>query len=286
MTMSGQRTPVEGSPLVGTGDVDVADDFEVDEPTPVLAAGTHSDLTARARAAREAAASPKPGQSDDVAALAHDLKNPLTIIMLEATQIEQRLGARTTPAVLRGLERIAQNAAYIDRLVSDMLDVASADAGKLDLRVERLDLARILRDAIERAVATPDRARIRLEIREVAYAEGDPVRIERVVTNLLGNAFKYSDHNGAITLRLDQRGNYACVSVIDQGPGLTADEARRVFERYRRATTGSQHGYGLGLYTCRRIIEAHRGRIGVVSTPGRGSRFYFELPLLQRPPQQ
>jgi signal transduction histidine kinase len=286
MRMPGQRTPVAGSPLVGDGEA-IDDGFEVDETTPVLAVGTHSDLSERARAARIAAASPPPAPppSEDVAALAHDLKNPLTIIMLEANQIEQRLGARATPAILRGLERIAQNAAYIDRLVSDMLDVASADAGKLDLRIERLDLARILRDAIDRAVATPDRERVRLEIRSVVYAEGDPVRIERVVTNLLGNAFKYSEHGRAVTLRLDQRGPYACVSVIDQGPGLSADESRRVFERYRRATTGTQHGYGLGLYTCRRIIEAHRGRIGVVSTVGRGSRFYFELPLLQRPPQ-
>jgi len=260
----------------------VDDSFEVDEQTPVIATGTRDDMTDRARAARQSPAPASPSAADDVAALAHDLKNPLTIIMLEATQIEQRLGSRTTPAVLRGLERIAQNAAYIDRLVSDMLDVASAEAGKLDLRIERLDLARILRDAVNRAVPTPDRDRVRLEIRDVVYAEGDEVRIERVVTNLVSNAFKYGGQGGLVTLRLDQRTPYACVSVIDNGPGLPFDEARRVFERYRRATTGTQLGYGLGLYTCRRIVEAHRGRIGVVSTPGRGSRFYFELPLARQ----
>lgn len=271
-----------GMPVVDQFDP-IEDSFEHDEATPVVAAGTRDDMADEARAARDAVAGPS--TNEDVAALAHDLKNPLTIIMLEANQIEHRLGARTTPAVLRGLERIAQNAAYIDRLVSDLLDVASADAGKLDLRIERLDLARILRDAVNRAVATPDRERVRLEIRSIVYAEGDAMRIERVVTNLVNNAFKYSGPGGYVTLRLDQRGPYACVSVIDQGPGLSADEARRVFERYRRATTGAQQGYGLGLYTCRRIIEAHRGRIGVASTPGRGARFYFELPLLQPTPR-
>jgi signal transduction histidine kinase len=255
---------------------DVENDFEADVPTPVIAAGTRDDLADKARAAQRLASEPG-APDDDVASLAHDLKNPLTVIMLEATQIEQRLGAAATPEVLRGLERIGLNAAYVDRLVSDLLDVASADAGRLELRLERLDLARIVRAASE-LVSSPDRARVRVDIRDLAVAWGDEVRIERVIANLLGNAFKYSPE-GLITLRLEARGSRACVSVIDCGPGLTAEEARHVFERYRRGTAGTAHGYGLGLYTSRKIIEAHRGRIGCVSTPRRGARFYFELPL-------
>lgn len=260
------------------------EDFESDAPTPVFAAGTHSEALERVRGATLPPETEAARPAEDVASLAHDLKNPLTIIMLETSQIEQRLGSRTTPAVMRGLERIAQNAAYIDRLVSDMLDVASADAGRLELRLERLDLARLLRAATERAVPTPDRHRVRLDIRDFLYAHGDEVRIERVVSNLVSNAFKYSAPDGLVTLRLDARGPYACVSVIDTGPGLTADQARKVFERYRRQTAGMQTGYGLGLYTSRKIIEAHKGRIGIVSTPGRGSRFYFELPAIASSP--
>jgi signal transduction histidine kinase len=256
---------------------DVENDFDADIPTPVVAAGTRDDLADKARAAQRLASEPG-APDDDVASLAHDLKNPLTVIMLEATQIEQRLGAAATPEVLRGLERIGLNAAYVDRLVSDLLDVASADAGRLELRLERLDLARIVRAAAELSVSSPDRARVRVDIRDIAFAWGDEVRIERVIANLVGNAFKYSP-DGLVTLRLEVRGSRACVSVIDTGPGLTAEEARRVFERYRRGTAGNSHGYGLGLYTSRKIIEAHRGRIGCVSTPRRGARFYFELPL-------
>jgi signal transduction histidine kinase len=258
---------------VGAGaEAAAAEAFDTDAKTPTFAAGTRDQLAEEARAAMS---------DDDVAALAHDLKNPLTIIMLEANQIEQRLGSRTTPAVMRGLERIAQNAAYIDRLVSDLLDIASADAGKLDLRLEQLDLALLLRQAVERAVPTRDRHRVRLDVRDIVFAWGDEIRIERVVANLLSNAFKYSPSDGHVVLRLDARGSHACVSVIDQGPGLPAEDARRVFERYRRATTTAQPGHGLGLYTSRKIIEAHRGRIGVVSTPGRGARFFFELPRIQ-----
>jgi signal transduction histidine kinase len=268
--------PAPRDPQLGRDD-DIEHGFDVDEPTPVIAAGTRDDMADKARAAVAAAAAPP--ERDDVAALAHDLKNPLTIIMLEASQIEQRLGANITPAMLASLDRIAQNAAYIDRIVSDLLDASSAEAGKLDLRIDRIDLARILRAAVDRAVPPAERRRVKVDIREPLYVEGDEVRIERVIANLLSNALKYSDANTPIALRLERRAGTARVSVIDHGEGMTLDETRRVFERYRRATTGTQQGYGLGLYTCRCIIEAHRGTIAVSSTPGRGSRFYFELPL-------
>lgn len=246
-----------------------------EHPTPVLAAGTR-DL---GQQAREAIRRSQTVEDEDVAALAHDLKNPLTIIMLEAMQIEQRLGTRVPPPVQRGLERITQNAAYIDRLVSDMLDMASADAGMLELRLERIDLTRLLREAVGRAVPTTERNRVRLEIRDVLFVEGDEMRIERVISNLVHNALKYGGDFGPVTVRLDARGAYACVSVIDTGPGLTPDEVRVVFERYQRAArTAAQQGYGLGLYTSRRIIEAHKGRIGHATQATRGSRFYFELP--------
>jgi signal transduction histidine kinase len=245
--------------------------YDDDQPTPVLAHGTRDDLDLAARIAKERAGTLP---DDDVAALAHDLKNPLTIIMLETSQIEQRLEPVPAP-VQRGLERIAQNAAYIDRLVSDLLDMASHDAGKLELRVDTFDLASVLRDAVGRAVPTAERHRVRLVIRTVCQVDGDEMRIERVVSNLVANALKYS--GGEILVQLDTRGAYASVSVIDSGPGLTSDEARTIFDRFRRGMTTSS-GHGLGLYASRRIIEAHRGRIGVASQPGRGSRFFFELP--------
>ena len=263
-------------PSADHDDLDAGDQFDDEQLTPVLAAGTRDSLSDKAREATRRAATV---EDEDVASLAHDLKNPLTIIMLESSQIEQRLGLKITPAVQRGLERISQNAAYIDRLISDMLDLAQADAGQLELRIERIDLSRLLRDAVGRAVPTQDRSRLRLEIRDVLFVKGDEMRLERVVTNLVHNALKYGGDFGTVTVRLDARGAYACVSVIDTGPGLSAEDSRVIFDRYRR-TKGSmsQQGYGLGLYTSRRIIEAHKGRIGIASQPGRGSRFFFELP--------
>lgn len=281
--------PIE--PPTDTPETEVIDGFEDEQSTPILAAGTRDSLVEKAREAQRRAnqqqtpsAPSTPAASvigEEVALLAHDMKNPLTIIMLETMQIEQRLGLRITPAVQHGLERITQNVSYIDRLVSDLLDASSVDAGKLDLRLDRLDLSRLLRDAVGRAVTTAERARLRLEVRDVLFVQGDEIRIERVVTNLVHNALEHGGRSGSVTVRLDARGAFACVSVIDNGPGLTAEESRAVFERFRRTQrSGGYKGYGLGLYASRHIIEAHRGRIGVVSQPGRGARFFFELPAI------
>ena len=240
--------------------------------TPILARGTREDMSEQAGHARVIP------PDEHVAAIVHDLKSPLSIIMLEATLLEQRLGARSTSAVQSGINRIHQNAAYIDRLVSDLLDLACAEAGKLQLRLERTDLPRLLADALAHGVSTPDRGRVRLEIREILYAPADAMRIERVVTNLISNALKYGP-TSPVTVRLDRRGEFACVSVLDSGPGLTAEQARGVFEQYRRESR-TRDGHGLGLYLSRKIIQAHGGRIGIVSAPGKGSRVYFELPLV------
>jgi signal transduction histidine kinase len=102
------------------------------------------------------------------------------------------------------------------------------------------------------------------------------MRIERVLSNLVANALKHGAP-APVTVRLEVVRRFARISVIDGGPGMTAEHAREMFERYRH---GSQsQGYGLGLYISRHIVEAHGGRIGVASAPGRGSRFYFELPI-------
>jgi len=243
-----------------------------DAPPPVLAKGTREDVAAEARAAAA-------GQiHEDVVSIAHDLKNPLSIIMMETSLLEQRLAARS-PAVQRGLDHIARNAAFVDRLISELLDLASADAGALSLNLERVDLARLVRDAISRCVGTPDAPRLHVDIRAYLYAQADAMRIERVIANLVTNALKHSPPQTSVTVRLDSRGSHACISVIDNGHGLTAEDARGVFQRFRRGHHGQHHGYGLGLYISRRIIEAHGGRIGLHSDPQRGSRFFFELPL-------
>lgn len=251
----------------------------VAEPEPPhLAKGTRDDVTHEAQRAIEGRRTR--AIDDDIESVAHDVKTPLSIIMLEANVLEERLGRLMTQQVRHGLDRILTNATYIDRLVSDLLDLGCHDAGRLEIRRERVELDSLLHRSLERAVSTVDRVRLTVDIRAHVAVEGDPVRLERVVSNLVANALKHGGRRAPVTVRLETQRRLARISVIDAGPGLTADECRAVFERYRRGFTRSD-GHGLGLYISRRIVEAHRGRIGVTSTPGKGCRFYFELPVAQ-----
>jgi len=246
-----------------------------EEPVePVIAKGTR-DITDRIpRLGSEA----EPEINERITLIAHDLKTPLSIIMLEAQLLGERLPLDRLPTLERGLERIALNAAYIDRLIADLLDLASVEADQLDrqLRRERIDLAVLLRETMERAVSSADRSRVQLDLRHVARVRADRNRLERVISNFISNALKYSA--SPVTLTLEVNGHRARVSVTDRGRGLTAEQASGVFGRFQRAgNTRARDGYGLGLYISRKIIDAHAGQIGVVSAPGAGSQFFFEL---------
>ena len=131
-------------------------------------------------------------------------------------------------------------------------------------------MATLLDRAFERAVSTVDRKRVQLETRHHANVLCDPMRIERVVSNLIANALKHGG-SAPVTVKLEVVKRIARVSVIDAGPGMTAESAREMFARYRHGALSQ--GYGLGLYISRHIIEAHGGKIGVASSPGNGSRF-------------
>jgi len=241
-----------------------------DEPAqPHIAKGTRRDV-------REAAARVTRRIDDDIASVAHDVKTPLSIIMLEANVIEARMGRALTPQLRHGLERILLNAAYIDRLISDLLDLGCHDAGRLELRTEVVAMSELLDRALERAVSSVDRRRVQLETKHPANVMCDPMRIERVVSNLVANALKHGG-SAAVTVRLEVVKRFARISIVDGGPGMTAESTRDMFDRYRHGA--QSQGYGLGLYISRHIVEAHGGRIGVESTPGRGSRFYFDLPV-------
>jgi signal transduction histidine kinase len=274
MARASHRGPTETRREPRTPDPRRDPDPSTDEPErPHIAKGTHDDVSAAAqRATRVSRAI-----DDDIAAVAHDVKTPLSIIMLETNVLEERLDDALTPTVRHGLERIMLNASYIDRLISDLLDLGCHDAGRLQVRVEIVELGELLDRALERAVSTVDRKRVQLEVKQDATITCDPMRIERVVSNLVANALKHGGREAPVTVRLEVERQLARISVIDQGEGMSADDARQVFARYRHGSHSA--GYGLGLYISRHIVEAHGGRIGVVSAPGKGSRFYFDLPI-------
>jgi K+-sensing histidine kinase KdpD len=219
-------------------------------------------------------------EDNELVEIVHDFKNPLATMALEMCLLEEQLRYVASGDMRATLTRITRNIAFIDRLVSNILDTNAIDAGSFSLRRRRTELSALLGEVVERSVATRDRARVHIEAPEAVHVVLDSDRIERVVANLVHNALKYASTGTPVVLRLERFANHARVLVIDCGPGISRHDLDWVFERYHRADhRGSADGCGLGLYISRRIVEAHGGTIGVESVPDIGSQFYFDLPL-------
>ncbi|MEO9184489.1 MAG: PAS domain-containing sensor histidine kinase [Kofleriaceae bacterium] len=216
-------------------------------------------------------------RDDDVAQIVHDLKGPLATMSLET---ELLVLDRAESAVSRAVGRIALNVAFLDRMVNDLLDVCAIDTHKFAIQRSRTEMRDLIDHVIERVVASRDRHRIFVDAPDRVTLELDDLRIERVLANLVQNAFKYAPSSTGVVVRLDVGPTTVRVSVSDSGPGIAAADAATIFDKYRRLGDLRGHeGSGLGLFVSKRIVEAHGGRIGVDSAPGAGSQFYFEIPI-------
>jgi PAS domain S-box-containing protein len=229
----------------------------------------------------------------------HELKTPVTSSSLcvelatdSLTRVIAELTATHDTATLNlipihgllvqadsGIERLS-------RLMEDLLDVSRIRAGKLELRLARCDLAAIVRSAVtEQRQITPNRTiAMHLSAERAVRVWADVERIGQVVTNFLTNALKYSAEDCSVRVSLRVSGGWARVSVRDAGLGIALDEQERIWQRFQRGEgvevqSGTGVGLGLGLYIAKTAIERHHGRIGVVSAPGKGSTFWFALPV-------
>lgn len=185
----------------------------------------------------------------------------------------------------RYLERADHQIRIQDRLVSDLLDVSRISAGKLELHMQPCDVGQIVREIVKDHLQMTEERTINLALPlEKVIICGDADRLGQVVNNYLTNALKYSAADNPIEIAVTTDGESACVTVSDKGTGLTASEQKRIWERFYRAKgvhvlSGHNIGLGLGLHICKTIIEQHGGRVGLRSTPGKGSNFWFTLPL-------
>ncbi len=218
-----------------------------------------------------------------VATVSHELRSPLTAIS-GYTDTLLHHGPWDAPTGRDFLEIVARSATKLTGLVDNLLDAAKVEAGVLHIEREPLRIERIVEQVISQrqALAAGHRLVVDVEPR-LPLAEADPVRVEQVLVNLVENAIKYSPNGGQITVRLFSSADGVVVSVADEGVGIAADHAERLFDRFYRvegALTRSTRGVGLGLFICRALVEAHGGRIWVESEPGRGSTFCFTLPVL------
>lgn len=225
-----------------------------------------------------------------VADASHELRTPLTSIRGFAELFRQ--GAVSDPEELeRVMRRIEDEGARMGVLVDDLLLLARLDQHR-PLERRPVDLGRLATDAVEdvRMVAPGRPVDLVVGDGEPPVVVGDELRLRQVLGNLLGNALTHTPDDTAIHVRLSSRvddsGRWAVLEVADEGPGLDADHADRVFERFYRvdaARTRAQGGSGLGLSIVAGLAEAHGGRVELETTPGEGATFRVVLPLVAAP---
>ncbi|HEY7293980.1 MAG TPA: PAS domain S-box protein [Dehalococcoidia bacterium] len=228
-------------------------------------------------------------QKDDfLAAVSHDLKNPLATVKGLAQLLARRarrLDEADASRLQDGLRTIDQTATRAALLLNELLDVTRLHMGRpLELDRTSVDLVELARRAVAEIAATTQRHVFRIDADSAeVWGEWDAARLARVLGNLLGNAVKYSPNGGEIRIgvALDPDGPFAALRVTDQGLGIPAADLPRVFERFYRAGNVSDAiaGSGIGLAAVRQIVERHGGSVSVESEVGRGTTFTVRLPL-------
>ena len=175
----------------------------------------------------------------------------------------------------------------MSRLIDDLVDIASIEAGVLAVARETADPALVVTEAVDtfQAQAVSSGVSLAAESPHALLASFDPARILQVLTNLISNALKFTPRGGQVTVRVERVDEEIRFSVSDTGEGISADHLDAVFERYHQLRKNDRRGMGLGLYISKCIIQGHGGRIWAESSVGRGSTFSFTLPpMVSRPP--
>lgn len=212
-----------------------------------------------------------------LAIISHDLRDLLGGIALAATAIaKDQQGEQSRVAA----ERIQRAAGHMARLINDLVDISSIDAGKLAVVPRDCDARRLVDDAVEVWHARAAAKQLQLEVRGPAAlaVRVDYDRILQVLGNLILNAVKFSPPGGAIVVGLERDAREVRFSVSDRGPGIPADKLEVIFERFNQIDPKDRRGLGLGLYIARCLVEAHGGRIWAESDVGVGSTFHLTIP--------
>jgi signal transduction histidine kinase len=217
------------------------------------------------------------------ATLSHELRTPLTAIVGWVHILKE---SQNSPDLIqRAVETIERNLNVQNTLIADLLDVSRIVSGKLDVEKVTLDLPALVRASVDSARPTAAANGITLEVVLAPISSpisGDPVRLQQVVTNLLGNSMKFTPRGGRVVVRLTQNESNAVLTVTDSGSGIPPEALPFVFERFRQASIADTKagGLGLGLAIVKHIVDMHDGTVAAASPgPGKGATFTVTLPL-------
>ncbi|MDB4943288.1 MAG: hypothetical protein JWP97_2822 [Labilithrix sp.] len=217
-----------------------------------------------------------------LAIVTHDVRNLLGGLVMSASSVMNvPCEDAAKEAIAREGHRIQRYAARMNRLVADLLDVVSIEAGRLAVVPEREDAKELLRETVDafEALIASRKISMRTEVKAgTLLARYDHERVLQVLANLVGNAIKFTPDGGRIDLVVEALDGEIRFGVVDTGAGIPEDRLTVVFDRYWQRAKHQHGGLGLGLYIARSIVEAHGGRIWAESRLGEGSTFYFTLP--------
>ncbi|MBI5245690.1 MAG: response regulator [Elusimicrobia bacterium] len=222
-------------------------------------------------------------QTKFFATVAHDVKNPLTAILGYSEVLGMRL--KDKPDELKCASHIHNAAKTLNLLVSDLVDLAAIESGKLRVEIGAMDLASVVNEVKSRVDVVAGRKQIQFTTSlpvGIPALQGDPNRIGQVVQNLSTNAIQYTKEGGKVTIEVTVQPEWVIVGVRDTGIGISKEDLPRVWERFfqtKEAQTMRKAGFGLGLKISREIVQMHGGDMGIESELGVGSFFFFKLPI-------
>lgn len=219
-----------------------------------------------------------------VAVVSHDLRSPLTAIVMQCGMMQRLIAADVSPASKRlnsAIDTLQRATARMTNLLEDLLDTAKIEAGRYSIAPQAVEISQLFEDAW--SLLTPLALN---KFIDLTFSGGpqlkvmaDPERMFQVLSNLVGNAIKFTPKEGLISVTAALEGDFVVVSIVDSGAGIAPDQLPHVFERYWRIREGNPSGTGLGLYISQGIVKAHGGELTASSELGVGSVFRFTVPV-------
>ncbi len=220
-------------------------------------------------------------REDFVTRLAHDLRTPLVAADRMLKLMDRGALGEMPSSIAEAVTIMARSNHNMLELVRTLLEVYRYEAGAKRLHFQPLDFVELLQEVCKELepLATEKNLELQLNLEPVSLVQADRLELRRVVTNLLGNALKFT-RRGRVEVLTHNSGNNVYFEVKDTGPGIPLENQTNLFQRFAQGSPATEEGSGLGLHLSRQIVEAHGGWISLVSSPGEGSTFIVELPAL------
>jgi PAS domain S-box-containing protein len=225
-------------------------------------------------------------KSEFLASMSHELRTPLHTIIGFSELLAEGLEGPLSERQLRFVNHIRRDSQHLLELINDILDLSKIEAGRLELRVENIDVRQALDEVVAsvRPLAQSKHLHLEIVMPELPMVQADRIRVKEIFYNLLSNAVKFTPEKGSVWVEGQAIAGGLQFSVRDTGIGIAADEQQFIFEAFHQVgntTKGVREGTGLGLAITKRLVEQHGGRLTVESAPGKGSKFSFTLPFTQ-----